>query len=256
MGLTDDQAQAVIQRNAWRPIPVPQRTWASYQSWDNLLMCHWPIDPALLRPQVPAELELDLFDQQAWIGLIPMLMGEIRLRDLGGIPGEAQFPELNFRTYVRYGGRAGVYFFDVYAHALLADIGARLFFHTPYLPAEVQFDQTDDGGFHFKSHRELSFPPHAKFEATYRPKGDPFQCKPGSIQEFHAERYSAFARTFTGAIVRGDLIHDPWEIQEVDAEIQENTVLAGAGFDLPLMAPNVHYAKGVQTVLWTFEAAS
>jgi uncharacterized protein YqjF (DUF2071 family) len=250
---TNQQAQAIIDRAATRPVPVPipDRPWASYQSWDQVTLCHWPIDPAVLRPKVPAELEIDTFDGQAFLGLIPMFMGEIRLRDVGGIPTEPHFPELNFRTYVKYGGRTGVYFFHVDAHALLVDLGARLFFHTPYEPADVQLTPTDDGGFHFRSHRML--PPHQTFEAIYRPKGTPALCPPGSLQEFQSERYSAFARTFTGEIVRGDLIHDPWLIQDVDVEILENNVLAIAGFDLPAAPAYTHFAPGVDVVLWTFE---
>src|SRR5262245_25163894 len=79
---TEQAAQAVIDRNHSRSIPIPDREWASYQSWDRLLVCHWPIDAALLRPRVPAPLEIDTFDGQAFIGLIPMFMGEIRLRGL------------------------------------------------------------------------------------------------------------------------------------------------------------------------------
>jgi len=248
---TDELAEAVIQRNAARAIAVPNRTWASYQSWDNLLTCHWPIDPAVLRPKVPAELEIDTYDGQAWIALIPMFMGTIRLRDLGGIPTEPHFPELNFRTYVRYGGRAGVYFFHVDAAALLVDLGARLFFHTPYEPAIVDFSQASDGGFTFSSHRVM--PPHQTFQAVYHPKGTPAPAPPGSLLEFQAERYSGFARTEAGAIVRGDLIHDPWLLQDVDFEVQQNTVLESAGFDLPMTPPMAHYAPGVEVVLWTFE---
>ena len=248
---TDDLAEAVIERNANRGISTPNRPWASYQSWDNLLTCHWPLDPAVLRPKVPAELEIDTFDDQAWLGLIPMHMGTIRLRDVGGIPTEPHFPEINFRTYVRYGGRSGVYFFHVDAGAPLVDIGARLFFHTPYEPAEVTYQPTADGGFTFRSHRIL--PPHQTFEAAFRPKGTPAACPPGSLLEFQAERYSGFARTITGEIVRGDLIHDPWLLQEVDADITQNTILSCAGFDLPMAPAMVHYAPGVDVVLWTFD---
>lgn len=248
---TDDLAQAVIERNQNRGIAIPDRRWASYQSWDNLLTCHWPIDPAVLRSKVPAELEIDTFGGQAWIALIPMFMGTIRLRDLGSIPTESRFPEINFRTYVRYGGRAGVYFFHVDAEALLVDIGARLFFHTPYEPAIVQFEETGDGGFSFKSHRIM--PPHQAFEAVYHPTGTPAPAPPGSLLEFQAERYSGFAKTATGQIVRGDLIHDPWLLQDVAAEVTQNTILACAGFDLPPTPAMMHYAAGVDVVLWTFE---
>ncbi len=248
---TDDLAQAVIQRNATRGIPIPDRAWASYQSWDNLLTCHWPIDPNLLRPNVPAELEIDTFDGQAWLALIPMFMGTIRLRDLGSIPTESQFPEINFRTYVKYGGRTGVYFFHVDAEAPLVDIGAQLFFHTPYKMAEVRFERTSDGGFSFKSRRFM--PPHQTFEAVYRPTGTAAVAPPGSLLEFQAERYSGFAKSLTGEIVRGDLIHDPWLLQEVDAQVTQNTFLQSAGFDLAPTPPMMHYAAGVDTVLWTFE---
>ena len=218
-------------RNRTRGIATPDRPWASYQSWDNLLTLPLADRSGGPRPKVPAELEIDTFDGQAWIALIPMFMGTIRLRDLGSIPTESHFPEINFRTYVRYRGRAGVYFFHVDAEALLVDIGARLFFHTPYEPAIVQFEQTGDGGFSFKSHRIMA--PHQAFEAVYRPTGTPAAAPPGSLLEFQAERYSGFAKTASGEIVRGDLIHDPWLLQDVDAEVTQNTILACAGFDLP-----------------------
>jgi hypothetical protein len=255
MGTTDDLAQAVIRRNASRGIAIPDRAWASYQTWNNLLCCHWPIDPAVLRPKVPAELEIDTYHGQAWVSLLPMRMGEIRLRELA-IPGERQFPEINFRTYVTYGGRSGVYFFRIDCEAVIADLGAKMFFHTPYALAEVRLDETPDGGFSFRSHRVLTFSPHATFEAVYRPKGPATLCPPGSLVEFQAERYSAFARTITGQIVRGDLIHDPWLVQEVDAEVKENTILSTFGFDLPATPPSIHYAPGVPVVLWTFETVT
>ena len=108
--------------------------WASYQSWDNLLTCHWPIDPAVLRPKVPVSSKSTRLTVRH--GLPSFRCSWARSGSgIWAIPTESNFPEINFRTYVRYGGRAGVYFFHVDAEALLVDIGARLFFHTPYEPA-------------------------------------------------------------------------------------------------------------------------
>ena len=50
---TDDLAQSVIQRNRTRDIPIPDRPWASYQSWDNLLTCHWPHRPGGAQAEGP-----------------------------------------------------------------------------------------------------------------------------------------------------------------------------------------------------------
>ncbi len=41
------------------------------QTWRRLTFLHWPYAPHLIRPFIPAGLELDTFDNAAWIGLVP-----------------------------------------------------------------------------------------------------------------------------------------------------------------------------------------
>jgi uncharacterized protein YqjF (DUF2071 family) len=43
-----------------------------FQSWRNLLFIHWPVSAAALRRLVPRQLELDLYDGQAYVSLIPL----------------------------------------------------------------------------------------------------------------------------------------------------------------------------------------
>ena len=45
-----------------RPWPMPQRPWLIRMRWIDLLFAHWPLDPALLRPLVPKQLEIDSFE--------------------------------------------------------------------------------------------------------------------------------------------------------------------------------------------------
>ena len=100
-------------------------------SWVDLLFLHWPIDAEELRPLLPPELEIDLFDNQAWIGLIPFRMADVKPRVMGvrvpPIPeiNPSMFPECNVRTYVRYQGRPGVWFFSLDASPLAAVLAAR-----------------------------------------------------------------------------------------------------------------------------------
>jgi uncharacterized protein len=49
-----------LQRLAMRQEP-PGRP-VMRQRWSNLLFLHWPVDPKVLRPHLPAGLEVDLFD--------------------------------------------------------------------------------------------------------------------------------------------------------------------------------------------------
>ena len=78
---------------------------------------------------VPAEFEIDLYDGEPWIGVVPFEMSGVRLRGLPPIPVVSYFQELNLRTYVRYRGRLGVYFFSLDANQRMAVWAARTFFH-------------------------------------------------------------------------------------------------------------------------------
>src|SRR5258708_2223854 len=42
-----------------------------HQNWGKLLFMHWRIDAKLIRPLIPAQLEIDSFDGSAWIGVVP-----------------------------------------------------------------------------------------------------------------------------------------------------------------------------------------
>src|SRR4029077_16757430 len=96
-----------------RPFPVSARPWIMKQVWHDLLFAHWPIPLAEMRPLVPAALEIDFHDGSAWAAVAPFHMSGIRARGLPPAPGWSAFPELNVRTYVRYRGMPGVYFFSL-----------------------------------------------------------------------------------------------------------------------------------------------
>ena len=114
------------------------------QSWHDLLFAHWPIAPEALRPLIPPQLELQTFDKQCWVGVVPFRMSGVRARWLPAIAGTSCFPELNVRTYVVRGGKPGVYFFSLDAANRLAVKTARLLYHLPYFHADMQSDDTGE----------------------------------------------------------------------------------------------------------------
>jgi Uncharacterized conserved protein (COG2071) len=76
-------------------------------------MANYAVDPALLRPRVPAGLELDLFERVALVSLVGFRF--LRTRLLGvAVPFHRDFDEVNLRFYVRRrvdgGWRPGVVF--------------------------------------------------------------------------------------------------------------------------------------------------
>ncbi len=122
----------IVDHVAHRPWPLPEGPWIMTQSWHDLLFAHWPVAADLLRARVPPGLELDLFERQAWLGVIPFHMTNVAPRGVPALPFVSAFPEINVRTYVRVGDKPGVYFFSLDAGNPLAVSVARGMFHLPY----------------------------------------------------------------------------------------------------------------------------
>src|SRR5258707_3858953 len=154
-----------LQSISHRPWPSPSGPWIMAQRWHDLLFAHWPIAPEAVRTLVPSQLTLDRFDGQCWVGVVPFRMSGVRARGLPAIPGLSRFPELNVRTYVTHGGKAGVYFFSLDAANLPAVWSARTFYHLPYFQAEMSCNESD-GNIQYRSRRLHG---DAEFRGSYRP---------------------------------------------------------------------------------------
>ena len=120
------------------PTREPRRWPVMRQNWRELLFLHWPIPPEELRPLVPPQLELDLFDGTAYVGLVPFTMTGVRPVGLPPVRGLSSFHETNVRTYVHRDGRdPGVWFFSLDAANRVAVALARSLYHLPYYHARM-----------------------------------------------------------------------------------------------------------------------
>lgn len=135
----------MTERFQQKNMSVPVGMWIMRQTWNDVLFAHWPVDVSILRAMVPPVLELDTYNGQAWVSLLPFMLTNLRARFLPALPGARAFPELNFRTYVTYKGKPGIYFFSLDADHRLAVLGARTFFHLPYFYADMKAEKSGDG---------------------------------------------------------------------------------------------------------------
>ncbi len=110
----------MIEETEHRPWPLPAARPAMTMSWHDLLFLHWPVHLHLLRPLIPAALEVDTFDGWAWIGVVPFRMSGVRPRYAPALRCTSAFPEINVRTYVKARQRSGVWFFSLDATSRLA----------------------------------------------------------------------------------------------------------------------------------------
>ncbi len=247
---------------AHRPWPLPQRPWVMRQTWHDLLFAHWPLPVEILRPLVPAELELDSFDGQAWLAVAPFWMSGIRMRRLPAVPGLSTFPELNVRTYVKgptsAGSRLasppgsphkpGVYFFSLDAGNALAVTAARAWYKLPYFNADMKVEVNGDEITY--SSRRRGPPGPGDVQCNYQPTGPGTQSK-SDLETFLTERYCLYAVSRARRVFRAEIHHEPWTLQPAQADWGINSVAASHGIVLPDVAPLLHFSKHLDVYVWT-----
>jgi len=239
-------SKAFLNETAHRPWPMPSSPWIMGMQWRDLLFAHWPLPVAALRDLIPRDLEIDTFEGEAWVGVVPLTMANVHARCL---PKMRDFPELNLRTYVRYRDKPGVWFFSLDAHSPFAVWSARTFFHLPYFKARMSCEAMGDS-FNYHSDRYHQGAALARFTARYRPTGDVSLSQPDTLEQFLTERYCLYTVDPNQRIRCGEIHHLPWPLQPAEIEIETNTLATASGFELPDCAPHCLYARELDVVAW------
>jgi uncharacterized protein len=216
---------------------------------------HWPVPETSLRPLIPPALRLDTFDGSAWLGVTPFHMERTRPRLLPAVPWLSSFPELNVRTYVTHQDKPGIWFFSLDARNPVAVRLARATFGLPYFDAGMSC-RTSGGEVRYGSVRTHKGAPPARFVASYRPVGVPFESRPGTLENFLTERYCLYSAgagdraSGSGRVRRGDIHHRPWPLQKAEAELEELEMTTQIGVKLPDIEPILHYACRLDVSAW------
>jgi uncharacterized protein YqjF (DUF2071 family) len=235
--------RTIVGKIEHRPWPMPAAPWLMTQTWNNLLFAHWPVEASELRGLVPPAFELERFDGEAWLGVVPFSMSNVGLR---GAPSLRPFPELNVRTYVRVADRPGVYFFSLDAGHRLAVAAARTFLNLPYFLADMSA-YVDRDRVSYRCTRRAG---RAVFEAEYRPEGASFTPSSGSLEYFLTERYCLYHSTGRGLPYRLEIHHPAWSLQPARAEVGTNTIAAASGVRIDGPPALLHFAERQDVIAW------
>ncbi len=206
------------------------------------LLAHWPFEPDALRPHVPGQLSLETRDGHAWVSVLPFVLTNVGIRGSPSVTRIA-FPELNVRTYVRYRGDPGLFFFSIdLDRSLIATTIGRTS-RLPVYDATIQVGTTEENHVVFTSDRQQ--PAHtrdgpARFAATYRPDGAIFIAEPDTLAYWLTARRRFYAPTGRG-VIAGEIAHDPWPLQPAAVTIHENTMFEANGLPTPTGEPVVHH---------------
>lgn len=211
--------------------------------WEDLLFAHWPVNPSRVRPLVPAPLDLDLLDGDAWVSVVPLINRRLRPVGLPRFLG-IDLPEVNVRTYVRHRDRAAIYFFSLDADGLASVLGARLFHSLPYYFARIAWDRHGRRVTVASRRRHPGARP-ARFRASYEGRGNAFAARSRERTRFLLERYRFYTLGMDGTLRYTDVEHAPWTLYPANAEIHTNTLLTAAGMETMDVDPLLHFSPGV-----------
>ena len=203
------------------------------QTWRRLTFLHWPYAPHLVRPFIPTGLELDTFDEAAWVGLVPF-----EIYDFPGIP---HFPETNLRTYVvGPDGTRAVLFFSLEAARLAAVLGARIGYHLPYFWANMGV-KSQGAAIHYRSARHWPHGAGAMTDIVIQP-GELYKSDELTQRDhFLTARYRLYT-TSGNRLRHADIEHPPWPLAQASALQIRQTLFEAAGLPAPQGNPLVHYS--------------
>lgn len=239
----------ILKSTAHRSYPPPSTPWIMTQCWDELLFAHWRVSKHHMASLIPQEFEVDTYDQSAWIGIVPFVMRKVRFAKTPYLPYISEFLELNVRTYIKYKGTPGVYFFSLDASNPLAVDGARITYSLPYFNARMRKRQLD-GWFFYESLRDDKRGADCQLKVLYRPIGQNFDATkdPHGLPYFLTERYRLFTKKGDD-VYKAEVHHAPWPLQPAEAQFKANTMLEPLGIK-SAEEPILYYSHQLLTLEW------
>ena len=207
-----------------------QRVPVMRQTWSNIVWCHWAVDPQQVKAVIPHGLEPDLFEGQAWVGLIPFSMKNLRVPGpfaiLSKLVRVSNFGEVNVRTYVKDSeGRTGVWFCTLDSDDWLAVKTANAAFGLPYRLSTTRLEKNDDS-IQWLNQRKGDL---AKAELAVKTSDEPWREAALGLEQFLVERYSLYTLR-RGKLLRGTLSHKKWNVRSAEIQHLNNETVRIAGF--------------------------
>lgn len=229
----------LLKRTKHRPWPLPSGPWVFYQEWHNTIFLHWKVDLDEIRKSIPRVIEIDLFNNEAWVSLLAFRIKNLRPRLLPAFPPVSDFDEVNIRTYVRYNGRQGIYFFSLEASKSVSTLLGRLYSELPYSYSEIKSAENS-----YSSHNRTY---GATMDVEFRPGKE---LKPKTkLDGWLTERYAFFQDNGKGIINELEIHHYEWPLNEV--ELTRCNVDYTAYRNLISGQPDLyHHSPGVHVLTW------
>ena len=181
--------------------------------WRQLAMVNYEVDPAVLRPLVPAGLELDTLGGRSLVSMVGFLFLQTRVFGFR-FPFHTNFEEVNLRFYVRRhvggaeGWRRGTVFIKEAVPRWFIATMAKLIYNEPYdtFPMRHRVEGV---------RAEYDWRRGGRWEtlAVEGEEGDWQGITAGSEEEFITEHYWGYNRQRNGRTLEYQVEHPRWRLR-------------------------------------------
>lgn len=196
-------------------IPIKKKTFLDAQ-WRKLVMMNFKVDPEVLKPYLPFETELDLWNDTCYVSLIGFMFQETRMLKMR-IPFHVNFEEINLRFYVKYkdteGYKRGVVFIKEIVPMPSLTLVANALYNENYetLPTHHSWEENDDS---------LTVKYIWKKDGRWNvirttSEKEPVDIVEGSEEEFITEHFWGYTKINEGVTSEYEVVHPRWQVYPV-----------------------------------------
>lgn len=190
-------------------IPI-KRTFLDAQ-WRKLVMINYAIDPEVLRPYLPFNTELDIWEGTCYVSLIGFMFVDTKMFRLR-IPFHINFEEINLRFYVKHKDKRGVVFIKEIVPRPALTMVANLLYNENYETLKTAHSWKEEGDtltvqYGWKKGEWNSI----KVVANK----NPVDIAPNSEEEFITEHFWGYTKISDTVTSEYEVAHPRWQIYPV-----------------------------------------
>ncbi len=228
--LIPESARGIASRRAKLAMEELEPTPLFYGDWNQTTFVHYEVDPEILQPFVP--FELDLYEGRSYVSLVAFTLDRLCPGMVNCAAGEwlmrpiSPCRFLNVRTYVKHGGNTGIYFLVEWLSRLLKVPLGPVTYGLPYRPARLTYQWNEDAG---SISNTIARPDGClAYMGSWNLDTPNESSTPGSLTEFLLERYVAFTK-WHGLVRHFRIWHEPWQQRPLEVEVQDDTLVRTTG---------------------------
>lgn len=185
--------------------------------WENLIMANYSVPPEVLKPYLPAGVELDLFNGKAFVSLVGFMFKNTRLFGIP-IPFMGSFEEINLRFYVKRiengETRRGVVFVnETVPYKPVAWLANKLYKeHYTSIPTRHRISELGE-----EKHIQYEWKTNGNWnQIKVTAATQTEEMQPGSHEEFIFEHYYGYTRISPNQTQEYEVQHPRWHIHAVN----------------------------------------